>query len=408
MDTQKNKSNGFTIVELVISMVVIGILATIMFISYGGIIKKVATESLKSDLLNATSKLLKFKANHAVYPVTISCSIQDSKTNLCIKGSTSDTAFTYNVNTNASPDTFGLTAYRGTDPDLSYRTANGSEPIACPAGYIVVPGSKTYGTSSFCMMKYEAKIKGNDTGIVEYNSNFIPDSRISGIPWVTIDQVAARNESKTACTGCHLISEAEWMTVAQNLLGVSSNWSSGVVGTGYVYFGHSDANPQNGLAASNDNDGYAGTQDFAGDSGIAPPGDVEGDTQKRTLTLSNGEVVWDLAGNVNEWTDATISTGQPGINGSGYAWRNYTNITSKPVLPVNIYPENLGIPGSDGWTADEHGIGKIGSNTEATATSGFLRGGDYDDMGIDGVLSLRLDRAAVGYDDASIGFRVTR
>src|SRR5579884_4158748 len=27
----------------------------------------------------------------------------------------------------------------------------------CPEGYILVPGSKLYGTSDFCVMKYEAK-----------------------------------------------------------------------------------------------------------------------------------------------------------------------------------------------------------------------------------------------------------
>ncbi|PKL31461.1 hypothetical protein CVV43_02210 [Candidatus Saccharibacteria bacterium HGW-Saccharibacteria-1] len=407
---KKNKTSGFTIVELVISMVVIGILATIMFISYGGIIKKVAVENLKSDLLSATSKLAKFKATYGVYPVTISCSVPDSKTNLCIKGTTSDTIFAYNVNTTASPDTFGLSASKGNDVDLSYRTANGSEPIACPAGYIVVPGSKTYGTSDFCVMKYEAKIKGNDNGATTYDSSFIPETRASGTPWVYIDQIAARDESKTVCTGCHLISEAEWMTIAQNLLNVSSNWSGGTVGVGYIYSGHNDTDPENGIAASNDDDGYFGTNDFAGDNGVPPESTLIGDTQKRTLTLTNGEVIWDFSGNVNEWSDATIAGGKPGNtddSGASVYWRNFSSLTSKPVLPVNIYPEGTGIEGASSWTSESMGIGKLGSNSNDTELRGFRRGGDFDDSGIDGVLSLRIDSSPDGIGNNN-GFRVAR
>lgn len=375
-----------------------------MFISYGGIIKKVAAENLKSDLINASSKLAKFKATYGVYPVTISCSIPDSKANLCIKGSTSDTAFTYNVNTTASPDAFGLTAAKGGDVDLSFRTANGSEPIACPVGYIVVPGSKTYGTSSFCVMKYEAKADSNNK----------PVSKADGTSWVYIPQidsggkVGAINKSKSACTGCHLISEAEWMTIAQNLLGVSSNWSSGVVGTGYIYSGNNDVDPQAALAADvNDNNGYIGTNNVPGDM-VKNIHGLTGDSQKRTLTLTNGEVIWDFSGNVSEWSDAQITGSQPGVAGGGFDWRNYADLTSKPTLSVNIYLENIGITGSGAWTAEENNIGKIGSNIEDPTLRGYSRGGDYDDNGIDGVLSLRLDRSAGRDDTNDTGFRVAR
>lgn len=404
MNMQKNKTNGFTIVELVISMIVIGILATIMFISYGGIIKKVAAENLKSDLINASSKLAKFKATYGVYPVTISCSIPDSKANLCIKGSTSDAAFTYNVNTAASPDAFGLTAAKGGDVDLSFRTANGSEPIACPVGYIVVPGSKTYGTSSFCVMKYEAKADSNNK----------PVSKADGTPWVYIPQidsggkVGAINKSKSACSGCHLISEAEWMTIAQNLLGVASNWSGKSVGSGYVYSGNNNVDPNLALEADlNDDNGYVGTNDVMGDM-VKNYHGITGDSQRRTMTLSNGEVIWDFSGNVSEWSDFQISGSQPGVIGEGFEWREYNVITDRAALPVNIYPDNLGIEGSASWTSEFNNIGQIGSNADDLTLRGFSRGGDYNDNRIDGVLSLRLDRAASRDDTDDTGFRVTR
>lgn len=391
---KKDKTSGFTIVELVISMVVIGILATIMFISYGGIIKKVAVENLKSDLLSATSKLAKFKATYGVYPVTISCSVPDSKTNLCIKGTTSDTAFTYNVNTAASPDAFGLTASKGNDVDLSYRTANGSEPIVCPAGYIVVPGSKTYGTSDFCVMKYEAKIKDNDEGYQTYNNSFVPESRPTGTPWVNIRQVDAIEESKTACVGCHLISEAEWMTLAQNVLGIDSNWDDDSgghqVGVGYIYPGHSDNDPANALAISNENDGYSDTNQTSG-------------KQRRTLTLSNGEVIWDMSGNVYEWTSGQTTGVQPGVVGAGWSLREWTAITADGTLPVDPSPKGTGIVGANLWTSSNR-IGMIESSYDDIALHGMIRSGTWESPSRAGVLCLNFNVSPTS-KSIKIGFR---
>lgn len=384
---KKNKTSGFTIVELVISMVVIGILATIMFISYGGIIKKVAIENLKSDLLSATSKLVKFKATYGVYPVTISCSVPDSKTNLCIKGTTSDTIFAYNVNATASPDTFGLTASKGNDVDLSYRTANGSEPIACPAGYIVVPGSKTYGTNSFCVMKYEAR---------QISLSGIPISTIDDDFWSNISQNQAIKASEKACTGCHLISEAEWMTLAQNILSVASNWSGGIVGTGYVYSGHNDSSPNNPIDAdTNDSNGYANTENSEGN-------------QRRTLALSNGEVVWDMAGNLCEMTSGQVSglNNQPGVLGGDYEFREWPIVTHKGNLTVDPFPEGTGLSGAATWDSS-NGIGKTVTSTVDASLRSFDRGSWWGAGNFAGILTLEFTDTPDTIDHR-IGFRVVR
>lgn len=52
-----NNTSGFTIVELLIVIVIIGILATITIISYVGISTKATEATLKSDLANASKKL---------------------------------------------------------------------------------------------------------------------------------------------------------------------------------------------------------------------------------------------------------------------------------------------------------------------------------------------------------------
>jgi hypothetical protein len=74
------------------------------------------------------------------------------------------------------------------------------------------------------------------------------------------------------------------MTLARNIELVPSNWSGGVVGNGY-------------LPRGNSNLGRAG-------SSLDPEGTGY---NKRTFKLTNGEVIWDLSGNVWELINDTIS-----------------------------------------------------------------------------------------------------
>lgn len=387
------KPRGFTIVELLVAIVVVGILIAIITASYLGVAKRAAGERLKSDLIESATNLSKFKADKGIFPSTLRCDIPDSSTNLCVKTSSADVVLDYSVNTSTSPDTYGLTVTKANDNDISYRTVNGSEPIPCPVGYIVVPGSKTYNTSSFCVMKYEAKIKGNDDGNQTYNSSFVPESRAAGTPWVNINQNTAITESSTACEGCHLISEAEWMTLAQNVLKVDSNWSGGTVGSGYIYAGHNDNAPPNSLAAGPDSAGYTGTGDTSG-------------YQRRTLTLSNGEVIWDMAGNVYEWTSGQTSGRQPGVIGSGLADRQWPAVTASGTLPVDTSPRGTGITGADLWTSTNR-IGMIRSNYDDTTLHGMLRSGSWESQDRVGVLCLNFDVLPTSYGSKT-GFRAAR
>lgn len=280
---------------------------------------------------------------------------------------------------------------RGTSPGTVWRTYEQSlyhriEPpqaIACPEGFATVAGNSSFGTTDFCISKYEAKNVGGKAASVP-----------EGQPYVNISQDNARIAAANACSGCHLVTEAEWMTVAADALGVSSNWSGGAVGTGYIYSGHNDYAPADSLAASTDDgDGYAGT------------GNTTGSNQRRTLTLSNGEIIWDLAGNVWEWTDATIAGGQqPGLSGeSAYAWKQWNNGS----LLMNGLPSNSrasAISGASGWTSS-NGIGQLYSNYGEAGARAFLRGGAWHDGSGAGVLTLALSRTPSNAL-TSVGFRV--
>ncbi len=273
-----------------------------------------------------------------------------------------------------------------------------AQPATCPTGFIPVPGDARFGTVGFCVMKYEAKIQGNDNGNQTYSSSFVPESRASGTAWVNITQTQAIAESQTVCSGCHLMTDAEWMTLAANVLSVPSNWSGGAVGSGYIYRGHSDNSPSIALAAStDDSQGYYGETNTGGD-------------QRRTLTLTNGQVIWDLAGDVWQWTNATIQAGQLPGSASGSGWQLFE--WNDPTVLMNGLPF-ASQPGAissqvGGWNSAQ-GIGMLSSyygwNTSAQA---YLRGGSYTNTGgYSGVLALALSYGPSGYADR-FGFRVAK
>lgn len=387
IDSHKPRTaHGFTIVELLVAIVVIGILAAITIVAYTGISQKAIASSLQSDLSNAATQLELYQIEHGNYPSGLdgsNCPTGPADTKYCLKASPGNAFAQYSVNASAAPHAFGLSAANG---NATYRVTSSTSSIPCAPGFVVVPGSTTYGTNAFCVMKYGAKNVGG-----------VATSQAALTPWVIIPQTGAGSAtelSTAACTGCHLITEAEWLTIAQNVLSVASNWNGGVVGSGYIYSGHNDSAPNNALAAdSSDANGYAGETNTGGN-------------QRRTLTLSNGEIIWDLAGNVYEWTSGTSTTGQPGITGTGGSWREWTAITNPGTISPNPSASATGITGASSWNSG-NGIGLIWSNTEESGLHGFVRGGRWNAGGYDGVLTLNLGNAP-SYTDSNIGFRVSR
>lgn len=278
---------GFTIVELLVVIVVIGILAAVTIVSYMGVTQKATKVTLESDLSNATKQIELFKAENSSYPTANNCT-NTQPTEICIRPS-GDNNYSYSSDNSASVKTFRLTAI---NPAYNYNYSVNQNGLKCPVNFIIVPGNSTYGTSDFCVMKYEAKQANSTT----------PISKASGTPWTFISQNNAITYSANVedCTGCHLITEAEWMTLAQNVASVPSNWNSGVVGTGFIYKGHSDDSMAGPIeASSDDSDGYylTGNDQFTGEN------------QRRTLTLTNGEVIWDMAGNTYDLTSLQVTSG---------------------------------------------------------------------------------------------------
>ena len=63
-----NRQKGFTIVELLVVIVVIGILAAITIVSYNGISQRANIASLQSDLASAANMIKMYRVDNSVYP----------------------------------------------------------------------------------------------------------------------------------------------------------------------------------------------------------------------------------------------------------------------------------------------------------------------------------------------------
>ena len=86
-----NFKKGFTIVELLIVVVVIGILAAITIVSFGGVTSQANVASLQSDLDNNSKKLQLYFTQYGSYPTALdgsNCpSSPTADTNYCLKAS---------------------------------------------------------------------------------------------------------------------------------------------------------------------------------------------------------------------------------------------------------------------------------------------------------------------------------
>lgn len=145
---------GFTIVELIIVVVVIGILASVIIISFSNVSDRATVSSLSSDLANAKKQLLNFQvqSSNGSFPTAINCT-NPSSTEICIKASgsnkftDSNNNSTYKVNNLVNPAAFTLTATNG---NYAYEISDSSaNPTLSPVSNGLVLNLDAFNTSSY-------------------------------------------------------------------------------------------------------------------------------------------------------------------------------------------------------------------------------------------------------------------
>ena len=150
----KSKLSGFTIVELLVVIVVIGILAAITIVSYTGISQKAVAASLQSDLSGASKQLKMYQVEYSAYPAGIVENPANSRRycpnpdqsggRYCFRASPGNTFDILSYL--ATTQTFSLTAGSGS---TSYVVTHSSSPtVVVVATYSATGGTITYTDSS--------------------------------------------------------------------------------------------------------------------------------------------------------------------------------------------------------------------------------------------------------------------
>lgn len=357
----------------------------------------------------------------------------------------------------------------------------------CPAGFILVPGSNTYHTNDFCVMKYDAKCadtsnpnqglqpahgdrcsgqsgseffgtyknNGQDCACTAQNHKQIVSTK-SGFPVAYIPEDSqstdAVNTAKKYCLawGWHLLNNNEWMTVARNVEQVPANWcdqdgnncgfTPGTSGK-ILANGHNDNVNEASAGASNHGALTAGNDDQPCFGTTSDGSNLCGgaSSQKRTLTLSNGEIIWDLAGNVWQWIDAGIMRkNQPksvtrGVLDRGWIWSEFTvnkgdaegvvkgGFNPKQMVPAATLATvitNNGSGGELGYDAfrpsnpswnSSNGVGRIyhysSANDVNTTVYTYIRGGNWRHGYDSGAFTIHLSPTAEHVDINDVGFR---
>lgn len=221
----KIAGHGFTIVELLVVIVLIGILATVTIVAYTGIQRQAIVTSLQSDLTNASKQLKMFQVENGVLPSSIISCPNPTAGNMCLKSS-NDTAFQYLAS--ANPQLFCITA---TKNSYSYNVNQDSIVIAgpCPILGLNVSNTLSYTGSGTTW----ADISGNSNNSTLMNGVAYSGLNGEALSFDGIDDYAALPSTLQNQT-FNSMSVSAWIKVA-NGVQQPVDWGGYIIHNGIDY-----------------------------------------------------------------------------------------------------------------------------------------------------------------------------
>jgi len=376
---KKNRNiRAFTIVELLVVIVVIGILAAITVISYTGISQKAITTSLKSDLSNASKQLELDKAVNGSYP--ISASAADSGRGLRYSPNTS---LQYTVNSNG----FCIGSLSSVNSSIAYHITSTFNQIAtggCFSGWkqIVTGTMHVCGIASddkiYCWGRnYDGQL-GNGTNIdsttpVQVLSGDMPAGVIKMITAGDYHTCAIASDDKAYCWGYNGDGELGSANFVSSNLPVAVSFST---------FKSIDTGDYHTCAIASDDKAYCWGYNYSGQLGNTSNTDSNVPVQVSAGAMPAGAVKSVISGGATSC--AIASDDRPycwGYNGDGELGNTSNTDSNVPVqvsagavmpagaikmITVGVYHVCVIASDDKGYCWGYNYVGQLGNNSRTS------------------------------------------
>jgi formylglycine-generating enzyme required for sulfatase activity len=179
-----------------------------------------------------------------------------------------------------------------------------------------------------------------------------------GKPWVSINYHDARKACEAA--GFKLLTESQWLAIAWNASQQDCNWTKGKVGQGKLFMG---------LRKNSVSSGQAGTFEPSNKN------------ERRWLTLSNGERICDLNGNVWQRIFDDVQGDENGLVARAFTGDSPSIATA----PFPSLEKGMGWRPSAGFDGSGRALIRGGSWGSERNAGAFSLNGDWPGNGWDGV-----------------------